>query len=267
MFEAGFMDGTRGGLFYVLHVPAVSRTRGVVLFVHPFAEEMNKSRRMVATQARALAQQGFVVLIPDHYGCGDSEGDFGDAEWGVWVEDLRLAASWLQERYDAPLVLWGLRTGCLLISELIQHHGIVPQRCLFWQPVTNGEQYLTQFLRLRIAAGMLAGEKESAKGLRQCLSDGQPLEVAGYRLPPAVAEPLAKARLACPPCPVDWLEVVLEEGAELPPASARTVDAWREEGGQVAAAVVLGEPFWNTQEIREAPELVQASLDPLREAF
>jgi len=42
---------------------------------------MNKSRRMVALQARALAGRGFAVLQMDALGCGDSAGDMQDATW------------------------------------------------------------------------------------------------------------------------------------------------------------------------------------------
>src|SRR5258705_9769402 len=50
--------------------------RGSVLYLPPFAEEMNKSRRMAALQARAFARIGWNVLQMDLFGCGDSSGEF-----------------------------------------------------------------------------------------------------------------------------------------------------------------------------------------------
>ena len=44
--------------------------RGAIVYIHPFAEEMNFSRRMVALQARMLAAQGYAVLQIDLSGCG-----------------------------------------------------------------------------------------------------------------------------------------------------------------------------------------------------
>ena len=68
--------------FAVLHWPAEPRVPlGLVVHAPAFAEEMNKSRRMVALQARALAEDGLAVLLVDPLGCGDSPGDFGDATW------------------------------------------------------------------------------------------------------------------------------------------------------------------------------------------
>jgi hypothetical protein len=57
--------GAAGGpRFAVLHRPP-GTPRGLVVFVHPFAEEMNKARRMAALQARALAGHGWAVLMSD----------------------------------------------------------------------------------------------------------------------------------------------------------------------------------------------------------
>ncbi len=52
---------------------------------------MNKSRRMAALQARAFAAMGFGVLQIDLFGCGDSSGDFSDARWDIWKQDLAIA--------------------------------------------------------------------------------------------------------------------------------------------------------------------------------
>src|SRR6218665_17582 len=109
-----FLDAADGGQRYCIHPPAQgSVKRGQMLYLHPFAEEMNKTRRMAALQARALAQAGFEVLQLDLLGCGDSAGDFGDASWQGWLDDVHLACAWLQSQpRPAPLWLWGLRAGC-----------------------------------------------------------------------------------------------------------------------------------------------------------
>ena len=72
-----FLRFTAGNRFCLLHATD-RRAVGAVLYVHPLAEEMNKSRRMAALQARALAASGWVVLQVDLFGCGDSDGDFGN---------------------------------------------------------------------------------------------------------------------------------------------------------------------------------------------
>src|SRR6476646_41057 len=113
-------DETGGQRLGILHRPATDRVRGAIVHVHAFAEEMNKARRMAALQARAFANAGYAVLQCDLLGCGDSSGDFGDATWDAWVDDVLLACRWLTERTRAPLWLWGLRAGCLLAGEAAQ---------------------------------------------------------------------------------------------------------------------------------------------------
>ena len=68
-------------------------------------------------QARALAASGCEVLQIDLCGCGDSSGDFGDASWQDWLDDVVAAHAWLRAHSDAPLTLWGLRAGCLLAAD------------------------------------------------------------------------------------------------------------------------------------------------------
>ena len=57
-----------GGQRFCLYHPAAGECRGAVLYVHPFAEEMNRSRRMAALKARELASLGFAVLQPELQG-------------------------------------------------------------------------------------------------------------------------------------------------------------------------------------------------------
>ena len=87
----------------VYHAPTAGLPRAAVVYVHPLAEEMNKSRRMAALQSRALAAVGCAVLRIDLHGCGDSSGDFADASWEDWVDDVVAACGWLRERVAAPL--------------------------------------------------------------------------------------------------------------------------------------------------------------------
>ena len=114
-----FHIATAHGRCFALHHPsATPDVRARVLYVPPFAEEMNKSRRMAALAARALSAAGADVLQIDPHGTGDSSGEFRDASWQGWVDDIVEAARWLQQAPgDAPLWLWSLRAGCLLAAE------------------------------------------------------------------------------------------------------------------------------------------------------
>ncbi len=267
--EAFFLPSTAGQRFALLHSPeAAAKARGAVVYVHPFGEELNKSRRMAALQARALAGAGYTVLQIDLLGCGDSSGDFGDATWEAWLNDVKLACAWLQERTTAPLWLWGLRSGCLLVNEAA-HRMKAPVNLLFWQPIVSGKQFLQQFLRLKAASAMLANDgKGVVERLRGQLRQGEAVEVAGYLLAPALAHGLEQAELLLPHRSgrVEWIEISGRPDASLSPAAAARLTQWQAAGQEARGTAVSGPAFWQTTEISECPALLAASLRALGEA-
>ncbi len=249
-----------------LHYPAPGTTaKGALLYLHPFAEEMNKARRMAALQARMLARQGYAVLQIDLHGCGDSSGDFGDATWEGWLQDVLDARVWLRRRCQAPLWLWGLRAGCLLAAQAATQID-EPANFLFWQPVASGKQFLQQFLRLKVASELMAGDNKGVmEALKQQLTGGQSVEIAGYRLSPALAHGLEQADLLPPPKPgrLIWLELSTRPDATLMPASAKRLEQWRGAGYSTGGQVVPGPAFWQTTEIEDAPALLAATVAAL----
>ena len=282
--EAFFLDvdgGRRFCLFHPAACPAGAAKRGQVVYLHPFAEEMNKSRRMAALQSRALVAAGFDVLQIDLLGCGDSSGDFGDATWDAWVNDVVLGCQWVRERHAAsitagsplehpPLWLWGLRAGCLLASQAAQKLE-EPCNFLFWAPTPSGKPLLQQFLRLKVVGDMLGGQSKGVMDtMRTQLASGTPMEVAGYMLVPALTSGLESANLS-PVASiqgvqrVEWFEVSTREDATLSPVSAKTVSQWQASGFQVASQIVNGPAFWQTTEIEDAPALLDATIAAIRQ--
>ena len=267
-------SGQRFCLFYLAQGDVI---RGLVLYIHPFAEEMNKARRMAALQARALAQAGYSVLQIDLLGCGDSSGDFGDATWQHWVSDVVQGGHWLRRRSNtqgagvshAPLWLWGLRAGCLLAVEAAGH---LNEACnfLFWQPPSAGKTVLQQFLRLRVAGDMLGGQSKGVmETMRQQLASGAPVEVAGYMLSSGLALGLENATLVPPLTStaqsrrLELLELSTREDASLSPVSVKTIAQWQQAGFAVNHRIVRGPAFWQTSEIEDAPALIAATTAAL----
>lgn len=260
--EPFFLESPRGPLFCIYLSPPRGAPKGSVLYLHPFGEEMHKSRRMAALQARAFAARGYAVLQIDLTGCGDSAGDFGDASWSAWREDARLAHAWLYAKTAQAITLWGLRTGALLAADLARD--LNPSALLLWQPVTDGSLFLNQFLRIKLASEMLSDgqAKSGTKDLLAQLEAGQDVEVGGNMLSPAMARELGALKLGTmtPACTVEWIEISGANGEQLSPAAQRVADAWRANGAQVLSQSVIGEPFWATQEITECLALIEASL-------
>jgi uncharacterized protein len=260
--EVFFLPGPGGGQRLAVLHEAAQAPRGLVVYAHPFAEEMNKARRMAALQSRAWATAGWSVLCLDLLGCGDSSGDFGDAGWDDWVEDLLAAVAWMRARHAAPLTLWGLRAGCLLASEAARRLA-EPVDCVFWQAPASGKLLLQQFLRLKVATQMGSNATPGLmQQLRTQLAEGQSLDVAGYRLSPALAAGLEAARLDPPAAAarLAWLEVTSRDDGALLPASQPLLDRWQAAGAAVQSKAVQGPAFWQTTEIEDAPALVEATL-------
>lgn len=261
--QSFFLNTSNGRRFCVFHAVSENiKCRGAVLFIAPFAEEMNKSRRMFSLQARRLAQQGFAVLILDLYGCGDSDGELKDASWMQWKDDLDVAFSWLRQRCDAPVSLLGLRLGALLALDFIRDTEHEIHQIILWQPVLNGQQFLTQFFRLKLANEILNGSNEQSGGtpsIRQQLNDGGIVEVAGYEISSRLCtgiDGLNAIDLLALRIPVYWLEIQVDANAALPPTKQKVIDYWQQHQVDVHLEQVSGPDFWMTQEITACDELV-----------
>ncbi len=266
----------RFGLWHGPAGPQAQAPHSLVVHVHAFAEEMNKSRRMVAMQARSLAEQGHAVLQLDMLGCGDSPGDFADASWDAWLADTHAACKLALERFEqawphapAPaLWLWGLRAGCLLANAVAaQNPGGQLWNQLLWQPQTAGKAVLQQFLRLKLASGLQAGEARAvAADPRQEWAADRPVEIAGYQVCAALAHGLERATLGTPAAgtQVLWLETSTREPASLLPASELTIGRWKEAALSPLAQAVQGPSFWQTTEIEDAPALIEATTQALQ---
>jgi exosortase A-associated hydrolase 2 len=168
---------------------------------------------MAALQARAFADAGWLVLQIDLMGCGDSAGDFADATWSCWVNDVRQSAQWLLERCGSAPVMWGLRAGALVAVEAAA--GFDVGGFVLWQPVLSGKQFLQQFLRLKAAGEMVAqGDRErtGTRALREQLARGEAVEIAGYTVSPELAlgwKPQSSNRIHGPHAWRGWKSSVL----------------------------------------------------------
>ncbi len=251
------------GYLYSLYFPPVTEpVNRAILHVPAFAEEMNKSRRMVAQQAREFANQGYAVLILDLFGTGESPGNFGDATWETWLENISTALEWLRRQGAQTITIWGLRTGALLAMDFASRGNQKIDRLLCWQPVLNGDTFITQFLRLRVAAAIMDSNapKEKTSDLKQQLLEGQAIEVAGYLLNPELIRPLMALRAdRLPLQDIDELaifEVVASEESQVSLANSQFLGKLREDGMDASLTKVVGDTFWATQEITVAPELI-----------
>jgi exosortase A-associated hydrolase 2 len=259
--EAFFLPATTGQRFCIYYPASGKVSTKAFLYIHPFAEEMNKSRRMASLQSQALAANGYAVLRIDLFGCGDSSSDFGRVTPQHWLDDIELAWDWLNKRSHDSIVLWGLRFGATLALDFARAKNRWPAEFLLWQPVLNGETFMSQFLRLRVASEMLEGSAGGGvRMLRESLQNGESIEVAGYRLNPEMTSYIDSLRVnkMIPNFSrINWIEMVTDADQGVSPAAAQTVKVWRDAQVAVDCSPVSGPAFWATQEITDCAALIQ----------
>jgi exosortase A-associated hydrolase 2 len=265
--RAQFLDAPSDGRsFVVLRQPRPAGS--AVLVVPPFAEEMNKSRRMIAEVGRRLEKSGVGMLVLDLFGTGDSEGEFSQADWQRWKSDIAAAVHWAAAEGAPIRGMLAIRLGCILGSAALAEIGHSVQRTVLWQPVVSGRRFLEQFLRLRVAASMMGGDsKETVAGLRGRLKSGELLEVAGYEISGTLADqldaaelqPFLRAHLGG----LHWMEAVRSADTALPVPSAKAIDAARAGGLEVTPHAVTGEPFWSATEIVCLDAMVERTAETL----
>ena len=262
-----FLPSAAGRLFVIYHAPEQHHSDPTnVVLIPPFAEEMNKSRRTFTLLAHRLAKLGIGTLLFDLYGTGDSEGDFAAARWDIWLQDLDHVFRWLDQQGSVKVHALGLRLGGALLLDYYRQNRRAMEQLILWQPVTSGQMFMNQFLRLRLAADMLADEQSapSSQDLCQQLASGQALEVAGYELSAELYSSIEALRfddlIAGLDLPVHWFDIIPHADRPIPVASQKAVEQLATHT-LVTSRTVAGEPFWSTPEITVVPELLEHTAD------
>lgn len=255
-----FLDSDGARLFALEYLPE-GRPRGAILYVPPFAEEMNRCRAIVAEQARAFARLGYACLCIDLFGSGESEGEFEDARWDIWERNVADAAAHLAKTSGQPVTLWGMRLGALLAASVAARAPGRYPRLLLWQPVADGKSFITQTLRQRVAWLMGQGlPAETTDDIRAALTGGAVIEVAGYSLSGPLVEGISAQKLAAltglDGLRIAWFEHVAEPGAELSIGCRRNLEALEKLGAQLSAHPFVGAPLWQLHKRDAAPDLV-----------
>ncbi|MFO1320408.1 MAG: hydrolase 2, exosortase A system-associated [Burkholderiales bacterium] len=256
------IDGSRR--YCTLWRPTTGNPIEVLVLAPPFGDEMNKSRRTLSSAARTFAARGTAVLCMDLFGCGDSEGDFREATWSRWCDDLRIAAHRARDLMNVPVALWAVRAGALFAPDLQEHF----DRTILWQPVIQGESYVTQVLRIKVAADGFLGLSTTTKSLRLQLEQGDSLEIGGYEWRPDLLLAMARRSLnhwTPPGGEVLWLETGAETSGSCTPAASQIAQRLREGGLEVRTEWIRGEPFWMTLDIAENRALADRTAAALRQ--
>ena len=268
-----YLDGPNGALFAIWHRPEAP-PRDTVLYLPPFAEEMNRSRRTIAMLGRAMAARGLGLFVLDLFGTGDSAGGFEQASWAGWLADADAAVRFIEAEGHRVAGTMGLRTGALLALATARARQL--ERVVLCQPVESGRAYLTGLLRSRIAAAQAGdGPRVTIAGLREALAQGASIEIMGYPLSAVLCAELEAIDLAEAGAAydgrVEWLHLTTRPADPLP---QKTADEMARLAGTIAGKLtseaVEASSFWLLEETppnnRFVLETVDAWLTPRAQA-
>ena len=92
-----------------LDLPVDGKTYNYAIFAHCFT--CGKNLKIGYYISRALTQHHIAVLRFDFTGLGESEGEFSETNFSSNIADLKSAAKFLAEEYEAPRILIGHSIG------------------------------------------------------------------------------------------------------------------------------------------------------------
>jgi len=173
-----------GSEWMLLHGPA---TGPQALILAPFFAEANATRALLADVARRLAQAGIGSAIPDLPGTGESLHPIERIGWNDWRDGARDAAASLAGSSGAVPHLIALRGGVLL------DHACVGRSRWRLAPAPGAA------LIRPMERAQAIGERETGRTAPRA---GGVVELAGYRLGPALLDPLRAAEPAAAPGPI-----------------------------------------------------------------
>ena len=256
-------------LFLAHYIPdsgKAASNRKAVVFVPPFAEELNRSKRMFVLCARQLASAGLDAVCFDYAGTGDSYGNWGEFELSDWQANLTAVCDYLYNSGINDVSLVALRFGALVAAETISTGNVSIAKCVLWDPVENGEGFIRQLIRLKIAAAMAEEAKKiSTKDVQAAIDQQGFVEIAGYSLSAPLIDSIKKLKLR------DTIEAVVENSSlywvtltgknQASKSSFRPASLPEGLEKQVSIQQINDVRFWMQQEVTVAPTLLQKTSE------
>jgi exosortase A-associated hydrolase 2 len=222
----------------------------VTLLVAPFADEMNKSRgtmRLICESCHQLA------VLPDFYGTGDSEGEFGSASIETWLKNLDELSADFQARSLRLRNVIGIRFGCLLAAQWLESRSLDIDKLVLCQPILDGSQYLKQMFRLALATSLSNGTQINIDYLRDKLARGESVTCGGYEIAASMAMEMEVLNLETSLESIDaeiyLAEVSNDSEGRLNRINQGLFEAITARNKHSIATTVAGDPFWMATEI------------------
>jgi len=227
------------------------RASGTFIFCGPFAEEKNKSQRLLVDTARAFSATGFNVLRLDYAGTGDSPGDFVDATMETRLQDVLDAIVYCRNVLgESNVGLLGLRLGGALAALAAEKADV--RWLVLLSPVADVRKHFSLALRgKRIKEMLTAGTGAAALGKESCRAEPGIFDLDGFPITPHLHAEMQRfdviGRILHYRGPLAVIH------ASLNPRVPKDVQALRDRysaiGASVSFATVYAEPFWNMHSV------------------
>jgi len=248
--QGHFIDSAHGKLLLTQTGQVTGNT--AILCLPPLMDEMNMSRAVIAKQCQFLSEHGYSSFVLDYFGCGDSEGEFEQADCNIWLDNIVTASQWLACQGINRLIIFAYRFSALLVGAsqayLLKHTHLQGQ--VFFKPIMDGQLYLKQLRRLTKASHLLSKGKTSSTN--NAMTD----EIAGYTFSHELFKAIEALNIKQSHYTVPTTCVDL--------ASSRVglpIQQFADENKTVVHAQYLaGQPFWQVPEIFDVPALNEQSL-------
>ena len=267
MFDTGFLflpTNKNSHIFLAQYSPKVSSAsepRKAVIFIPPFGEEMNRSKRMYILCARLLANNGCYSFCFDLSGTGDSEGAWGDFDYPDWLENLKDVIEYVQAKNFQKITFVSLRFGALIALDALSNVDVPIEKCIFWDPVDNGEVYMRQLIRMKIAASMAEHSiKITTKDILEEFNSKGSVEIGGYQISNEIYKHVSQLKFvntvdtAIEKTSIHWMQTGKTEGRAKKTFPLSIKKEWAQ---QIAFHDVDDVRFWMQQETTIAPELLR----------
>lgn len=248
MMQPFYFGTSANQLFGAYHAPEGAGSRnGAVVLCQPLCHEYLRAHRAFRNLAMALAAAGLHVLRFDYLGSGDSSGRSDETTVAQCLSDISVAIDELKDISGVSKVsLIGLRFGAALAVLAASRRKDV-KRIVLWDPVTDGQTYVNEVLKLQ--------ERWVADRLGQAAANSRSRddEFIGFPLTAAILDGLCLTSLMPPPSLGSvQLSLFVSEDRPCYEALRRALS----ESGEIVTKVIAGSGDWAT------PDAVHSILLP-----
>lgn len=266
-----FLPGSCGQIFTITYSNKAKdhSLQPNLLFIPPFAEEANKSRHMLSALGRSLASNGIKTTIIDLYGCGDSEGDIDQVNLKSWHQDISNVLQHIQQHSAntsrANISIGGLRLGATIAIDFLAKSQQQVDNLLLWQPVVKGEQFMKQFIRLKIAESITksSAPTTSTSQIIAELENGNTQEISGYQLTKDLFQDISALSCLHQNIATDTQLHLLEINPSSAPSIPMVKAVSSYENINASHHICQGSQFWSCQEIVWCNPAIDKSVEIL----